>query len=361
MRTGKSLMELAAEIERQAKTKQDWLVPLKTMEMTPEGTLHIPVPKAEPLNLNVNELAHRQIGSYTGIPAPYYDKLLAAAPHLLAENVNHWLHADEDVRMVRTLDGNVRAFLSNGFRPLENVDLARAALPALGGLGVEIVSSEITERRLYIKAVDRRVVRQVDTGRIVDGSKVGFDELFPTITISNSEVGSGSLMIETGAFTHACKNMMIFRERSMRKYHVGKKHELVDDSMVTMLSDRTRALTDAALWSQVGDVVKGAFNPEQFGNAVKKLSVLTEQKIEGKVEEAVEVTAKKFGFNDGEQEDVLKHLIEGGDLSRYGLLNAITRTAEDRSDYDRATAFERFGGEIIDLSPKEWKEIATAA
>jgi len=35
---------------------------------------------------------------------------------------------------------------------------------------------------------------------------------------------------------------------------------------------------------------------------------------------------------------VLRDLIEGGNLSQYGLINALTRTAEDAKSYDRATA-----------------------
>jgi len=35
---------------------------------------------------------------------------------------------------------------------------------------------------------------------------------------------------------------------------------------------------------------------------------------------------------------LLRHLIEGGDLSQYGLINAVTRTAEDAKFYDRASS-----------------------
>jgi hypothetical protein len=75
----------------------------------------------------------------------------------------------------------------------------------------------------------------------------------------------------------------------------------------------------------------------------------------------VEVTATRFGLNETERKSVLDHLIRGGDLSQYGLHNAITRTAEDLDDYDRASDFERFGGQIIELPANEWRQIAEAA
>ena len=76
---------------------------------------------------------------------------------------------------------------------------------------------------------------------------------------------------------------------------------------------------------------------------------------------AVEVLAKKVGLTKGESSDVLRHLIQGGDLSQYGLYNAVTRTAEDAVSYDRATDIEGLGQKVIDLTVREWREVAEAA
>jgi len=54
-------------------------------------------------------------------------------------------------------------------------------------------------------------------------------------------------------------------------------------------------------------------------------------------------------------------LITGGALTRWGLVNALTRTAEDVETYDRATDFERFGGQVIELPRRDWERIALAA
>lgn len=363
MKVGRDLQSLAAEIVRQQETKRDYLAPAPKLQMNDTGEMVLPMSKDADLVLRVNDLAHRQLGSYTDIPAPYYDLLREKAPALLAQNVNHWLREHpNDVRQVRTLDGRMRAFLSDSYRSLDNADLAQAALPVLQELDVEVISCEITERRLYIKAVDKRIVRQVPVGggRVVDGKSIAYDEICPVISISNSEVGAGSLSVETGCYTHECKNMMLFRERSLRKYHVGKKHELTEDFSI-VLSERTQRLTDAATWAQVGDVVKGAFDQIAFDRQVGKLKALTDQRLEGKTEEVVEIVGKKLGATEGERQSILKHLIEGGNLSRYGLLNAVTRAAEDIENYDRATEFERMGGHIIELPPTEWKEVARLA
>lgn len=363
MKTGKTLVELATEIDRQRNSKRDYVAAVPALRMDNDAHLCFPAPGGDTQVLGMRDLAHRQVGEYARIPVPYYDRMVTEAPDLLAKNVNHWFAAQgaaQDRRMVRTLDGHVRAFLSDGYRPLDNADLAEAVFPALAELNLEILSTEITERRLYIKAVDPRIVRQVDNRRVIDGQLVTYDDVSPAITISNSEVGSGACAVDVSMYTHGCKNMMIFRESSLRKYHLGRKHELTE-GLTVLLSEKTRALTDAALWAQVGDVVRGAFDQTRFARQVELVQDLTAQRIEGDVPKVVEVFARKVGMGEEEKSSVLKHLIAGGALTRYGLLNAVTRTAEDLTSYDRATEFERIGGQVLDLPANDWRAIAEAA
>src|ERR1700753_346891 len=124
MKTGRTLQQLASEIERQQASKQDYVAPVSRLRVDEEANLYLPLGKAENDNtiLGINELAHRQLGQHVGIPAQYYDKLRSEAPLLFASNVNHWLAKapPEESRMVRTLDGRVRALLSDRYRPLEN-------------------------------------------------------------------------------------------------------------------------------------------------------------------------------------------------------------------------------------------------
>ena len=193
-----------------------------------------------------------------------------------------------------------------------------------------------------------------------DASHNFFDTLSPAIVVSNSEVGCGALSIETAVWTKVCTNLAIATQHSMRKYHLGGRWGNGDagEAIYNLLSDQTKRLSDAALWSQTKDLVSAAFDQAKFDALVGEIQGMTEQKIEGDPVKAIEVTGKKFGFQDTERSSVLKHLIEGGNLSRYGLFNAVTRTAEDVADYDRATQFERFGGDIIELAPNDWKAIA---
>lgn len=77
--------------------------------------------------------------------------------------------------------------------------------------------------------------------------------------------------------------------------------------------------------------------------------------------QVVEVTAKRLALSEGEKSGVLRHLIQGGDLSRWGLANAVTRAAADFDEYDRASELEAFGGRVIEMPQASWREISQAA
>lgn len=108
MKFGRTLMELAQELDRQRNAKHDYLLDTRNiiMDSTDDGqsiTLQNPQQHMNTI-LRVNDIAHRQIGSALGIPAKYYDKMRAENPDLLAANVNSWFSHDPSTRMVRTLD-----------------------------------------------------------------------------------------------------------------------------------------------------------------------------------------------------------------------------------------------------------------
>jgi hypothetical protein len=359
MKTGKTLTELAEELDRRSRAKKDYVVSTDRIQAVgqPQG---ISLEFGD-INVGVNDIANAQIAEHTKIPKAYYDRCLAEAPGLLATNVNEWFARYPAKRLVRTLDGTARAFPSDKFRPLENEDLFEAVYPTLKELGVIILSAEVTERRLYIKAVDQSITKDIPVGKKLGEGHDRFDTLSPAIVIQNSEVGLGPVSVSRSIFTGGCTNLAI-AERSIKKLHVGGRHEIGNEEVYAMLSDQSRRLDDAALWSKVRDVVKASFEAAQFEALVdQKVLGLTTQPIVGDVVEVVNLSAKRFGLNEAEKGSVLKHLIEGADLSRYGLFNAITRTAEDLDSYDRATDFERLGGEIIELPDAEWKVLAEAA
>lgn len=366
MKTGRTLQQLAAEIERQHNVKADYIAPVGKMQLVVPAATHVPALSLAGVDdFNLNPLAHQHLGEYVNIPKPYYDRMMSDAPDLLATNVNNWLArlskgATKEQRLVRVLDGRVRSLHSDRYRALDNFDLANAVFPVLADKNLTVLSCEVTDRRLYIKAFDRSIEREIAVKGTDPAHTFLKDVCFAAVTISNSEVGCGALMVAAGMYTGGCTNFAAFSDSRMRKYHVGGK-AIESENIQAMLSDKTKALTDAALWAQTRDVVASAFDRIAFDALVSKVQDTADQRIEGDVVKVVEKASSTFGFTQGEKSSVLKHLIEGGTLSRYGLFNAITRAAEDATDYDRASEMERVGGRVIELPRNDWEAIAKAA
>jgi hypothetical protein len=367
MKQGRNIIELATELERQKEAKVDLVASTKDMHVTARtyansNESHVGIDVGD-RQFGINNTGHAQIGGHTGIPSAYYKKMQAEAPDLLATNINRWFEKYPAPRMARTLDGKLRAFLSPAYRPLENADLAEAVLPVLMDLKMMIMSCEVTETRLYIKAVDERILLDIPTGRALgDGSHVFFDTVSPAAIISNSEVGLGSLSVETGTWTKMCTNLAVFSSSGMKRRHIGARTVLDDGEQVRhLLTDETKRATDKAVWMQVRDVVAGAFNEEKFKANVDSMKGAVEQKIEGDPVKVVDLSAKRLGLTEAEGKSVLRHLIAGGDLTRYGLFNAVTRSAQDHESYDRATEIERMGGQVIELPKHDWEVIQKQA
>ena len=115
LKQGKTLSELGRELQRQRLNRQDFLADTRSLEMQSDSfgsTLRLSIDD-HPLTFSVGDIAHQQIAARLNIPFRYYVKMQVAAPHLLDQNVNTWFAKTPERRMIRVLDGNVRAFLSD--------------------------------------------------------------------------------------------------------------------------------------------------------------------------------------------------------------------------------------------------------
>lgn len=352
MLKGISLVELAQKIEGNKSLKRDFIADASTLRAeysepvaNEKGAISLVVPDQG--SFPVRPIAHDQIGARLGIPARYYDKMQAEAPGLLVDNVNTWLARSTERRMVRTLGGDARAFLSDRYQRIENEEIAEVALPVLANIpDVKIVSAEVTERRLYIQAVSPKVEGEVKRGDVVQAG----------VVISNSEVGHGAVTVAPMIYRLVCLNGAICADR-FRAYHVGRQ---VEDNAALWAED-TRKADDKAVLLKVRDMVTAAVDAVRFSERVAKMQALTEGKIVGDPVKAVEVLAQKIGATESEGSAMLRALIEGADLSAWGLLNAVTAQAHTAKDYDRGVELEAAGGGLIDLAPSEWRKVLEAA
>src|SRR5579864_1896755 len=116
MKTGRSVGDLAHEIVRQAQSKRDYIVDTGDLWATPAShglSIGFKDDGAGFKPLVVGPQAHQHLSTQLGIPMPYYRKMQAETPELLADNVNTWMGKNPAKRMMRTLDGEARAFMSD--------------------------------------------------------------------------------------------------------------------------------------------------------------------------------------------------------------------------------------------------------
>src|SRR5215831_5348605 len=150
MNRNTDLVALATEVQRQLKSRHDFVAPTPAIQMETEklskDDQRALVLKVGDRKFGVQNWAHGQIAEHLQIPARYYNRLRESEPELLAQNVNtlfaHDVTREGDVerRMVRVLDGKVRAVVSPKFFSLDNYDLLEAILPTIKGLDAEIIN-----------------------------------------------------------------------------------------------------------------------------------------------------------------------------------------------------------------------------
>ena len=351
MKTGRSLQEVMLELDRQNKAKKDYIGSAQALRLYEDGQTFEIGSMGEARQFGTTRLFHRQGASALGIPAKYYDLMQSRKPELLAQNVNAWFGDRENSYMIRTMDYGAgrmaRALLSDRYRRIDNMEIASAVLPLFAGSDqYEVVSSEVTENRLYLKIVNRRLEMAVVPGDIVQAG----------VMISNSEVGLGSVSVQPLVYRLVCTNGMVVNDMGERKNHVGRAAKAVDDSF-HIYSDETMEAEDKAFLLKLRDVTLAAIEESRFAQVVGRLKEAASIPITGKVTEVVELTARAYGINSDEQDSVLQHLIAGGDLSQYGLSNAITRASQDVESYDRATTLEGIGWQVAAMPAVQWKEL----
>jgi hypothetical protein len=337
-----SIVDLAKELQAQMATKKDYIVPTSVLQMSITKEKR-PIITGANHNMGITSYAHGQIAGRLGIPGQYYSKMLADAPDLLAENVNHWFKANPETRMLRTIGGNIRAFLSDRFRPIDYYDTVQAILPKIIESGCEIVSCALTETKLYIKAITKKIHAAV-VGDVVQAG----------IVVSNSEVGAGALNVEPLIFKLRCLNGLIVSDSGVRKHHIGK----IADESNELYKRETLMASNKALFMKVNDVVASILTESTFRKFVDGIKISADMKITRDPLKVVEDISGRFQLQEKESTGIIQHLIAGGDLSKWGLVNAITRTSQDVSDYDRATDLERFGGDLMAISEGQWVELA---
>lgn len=338
----KTIQNLYGELERQRAARKDLIADTRSINVNSVGNLSMLTVDtgSDKLSYRITEIAHRQLADRLGIPYKYYERMREENPELLDSNINSWFVTAPEKRMLRTLDGKLRAVLSARYRRLDNLELVDHVLPVIAGMkGCEVTSCDITETHLYLKVINKSMKTEVVPGDVV---QAGF-------VISNSEIGLGALKVEPLVYRLVCKNGLISKDFAHKKYHTGRQVEDTDNAY-ELYSDATLAADDKAYFMKVQDIVSAAVDEAKFMLTVNKMRMAMNIKTGDDPVQTVEVLGDRYVLNKNERASILRHFYIGNDFTCYGLVNAVTRSSQDVADYNRATELERIGGTLLDES-----------
>ena len=298
----------------------------------------------------LNQWAHQQMAEFCGIPFEYYKRMQAQQHGLLDTSLHTWLDSLGDKpRMVRTLDGRVRAVLSNRYRRLDNYDVANTVLPVLISAGATFRRLHVTEESMLIQAVFAEKKADVQLG----------DTIMLGVTIENNEVGKGCVSVAPMSYRLVCLNGMTHNTLGHKRQHVGTKMG-GDGDPSEFYKDDTLKASDTALMLQLRDVTEKACSDAVLETITSDFQRALGVPITAQPLHAVQELTTRHGLTEGEGTNVLQHQLAGGSLTQWGMVQAITRAAQDAEDGMRGHEMEVIGGDVLALAAAEFGPIASA-
>jgi hypothetical protein len=381
-----AIQTVMKELERRHKTAVDIQVPAKAVTWQVKTTTDLFDPNA-PIKERHSELqftvpgvidmdialpmrkrAFDQITTGYPIGGRYARILERENPELLSQNMNHWLQQDDRIRLLRSLDNEVRAWLSNSFAPYDSSDLGYRFIDAVTKKGAEVVRLEVTDDNFWARALqpdwevklDRQLVdvrekhqvfqhRLADLTKDKDGNVPYFergaafqdipdeDWIVGGLEVSNSEVGQGGLQVKRFAVRRICINGTVM-DTVMNQVHRERPREWSG-----FLSPETIQKEHELVWAVVSDAIEAALDKTKFMESIDKMNAAANDVIEDPVK-VVTGLFRDNHFSDDDKQRLINNLVTGGDPTRWGLVNAITAMAHTTPNIEEQHRFEEIGG-----------------
>ena len=364
-----TLVDLAKLLENQHARKLDVVAPASHLRA--EGGLLV-IEGSEPVlgpdgvtsadgHYRPTEVFDEGLAVKLGIPTGYLKRLRADRPDLYDANVNGWLRgrvdldgdfakADPDPRsfLVRTFrpdddgtEGVARAFLSDSYRIVDNLDVLTAALEGIraSGVHVQVQGADLTDRRMYVKVYSPEVAalapellanyRSPFTGQTGADNPV----VFAGFVISNSETGGGAFTLTPRLVVQICGNGMTIKVDAMRGIHLGAKQ----DEGVIRWSNETLQKNLELVTSKARDAAATFLDPDYVRARVDQLGKAGDEKA---TVDQVQTIAKQLSYPPERTAAVLDFFVSGGQPTLGGVANAITAAAQHEPDADVAADME---------------------
>jgi hypothetical protein len=308
-----------------------------------------------------------------GVPVGYLKRLREERPDLYDANVNGWLHgakakirvtdfqqpgegvryaaqtlreavpADPRSFLVRTFTGDDgpgigRALLSDRYATVDNLDVLMSCLDGVRAAGVsaQVKSGDLTDRRMVVRVACPEVAAAAP--RLLAGYRSPFtgasgDDnplVFAGFRLTNSETGGGAFTITPEITIQVCDNGMTLTKDAMRTVHLGGR---LETGVVHWAEDtQTKALE--LVQAKTRDAVATFLNADYLTAAVARLEARAEEPVASV--DAVRDLTKPLGYTQDQIDGILGYFVQGGQMTRGGVVNAITAYSQTVTDGDAA-------------------------
>jgi hypothetical protein len=361
-----SLEELVGALRHQHTRKLDLVVPARALHVD-DGQLLIegtePVLAEDGVTLTAGAYTptatcDEGLADKLQIPVAYLRRCRADAPELYAANINTWLERSDASYLVRCMTsdnggGTARAFLSNSYKIVDNLDVLFSVLDGIrtAGVPVNVAHADLTDHGMYVQVVCEQIAvmapellagyRSPWNGQSADDLPV----VFAGLKISNSEVGAGAATITPSLTVQVCSNGLTISRDALRTVHLGSR---LDDGVITW-SSQTQAANLQLIRSKAADAVTSFLSIDYLQAKVDQMTRLAGKPID-RPERTIRHLGKKLGYSEDTQNSILSHFIRGGQLTAGGVMQAITSVAQGLGDADAAHLMEGQALEALELA-----------
>jgi hypothetical protein len=297
----------------------------------PDGSI---VPAAD---LPVHRWSLNQVASRADVPIRFIDALSGDGEwgrELLAHNLNeiYTKRLNRNRFLIRSLNQEVRGFLSDAYRRIDSRPLVAAFFEEAQSKGLLPYQGYVTDTKIEVHCIMPEVFEPYP------GEVIAFGTAF-----SNSDYGNGAASLRDYVLRIWCANLAVFEE-AMRHVHLGKR---LDDNI--LYSERTQLLDAETTVSALRDIMATRMTMDSLRErvAVVQRAATTEVKPE-----AAKAMLKKL-LNQGEAEAVQEiytsldtdNVPAGNTMWR--LSNAISWVAGRTEDAERKLELARAAGTLL--------------
>lgn len=353
------LEDIVTELRRQRDARHDFVIDTRDLVVAPSDTDGSPVlkpagssaldflPRAglPMLDQAFVQLAQKAVPD-PGVPMRFARRAWEHNAPRLADYLTGVMQDSGKRRMVRCLDDEVRAFLGDTYRTIDNLDIAAHALKVAQEHDAVPIEASVTDSHLRLRFVSRAVQQELSRVRDSRSKRDWFagglgaqdalrkvaanawgelpgDVAHPALGFRNSETGHGGCDLDGGILLGVCFNLAWVR-RMVHEVHLGARLE------PGLFSAATAGKEAELIYAKVADAAEHYFTPETFAEIVARMEDAQSNTLRAPTVACNVAIRASTALSDGHLDALVAHFsAQPGGLTEFNLGQAVSRLAQD--------------------------------